>query len=295
MSAVFVRVPARITSRPGRLARTQCDKPKPSIDPGISTSLKTISTPISGRIKTRIASSALAASITLYPHARKYSAITVLVRISSSTRRIVSWTADGGTFADSGGRVGLRPRRHVGSALIARRRHPILQNFANPVDDSIRCVGLWKQPLHAARKLRAIPEGGGRQYHRQAWMMRIDMARQGQTIQSAGHLDVADDEVDVGGRLQKIRRLVSADRLDDPESALTQLLANHQPHEHFVFHNQHGRRLPSRTGQVGSFHRRCTHESCFKPFNRPTQRSCNRSNPLAASPGEAAPGCDWPL
>src|SRR3977135_442411 len=201
MSAVFVRVPARITSRPGRLARTQCDKPKPSIDPGISTSLNTISTPISGRIKTRIASSALAASITLYPHARKYSAITVLVRISSSTRRIVSWTADGGTFADSGGRVGLRRSRHVGPALIARPRHPVLEDFANPVDDAIHRVGLREQPLHAVRKLRAIPERGRRQAHRQARMMPIYMARQGQTVQSTGHLDVADDEIDLGGRL----------------------------------------------------------------------------------------------
>src|SRR4030088_2929346 len=141
------------------------------------------------------------------------------MRISSSTRRIVSWTADGGTFAESGGRVRLR------------RWHTVLEDFANPVDDAIHRVGLREQPLHAARKLRAIPEGGRRKAHRQPRMMSIDMALQGQTIQSTGHLDVADDEIDLGGRLQNLRRLVGSDGLDDPQSALSQLLANHEPHE----------------------------------------------------------------
>jgi len=52
-------------------------------------------------------------------------------------------------------------------------------------------------------------------------MMRINMARQGQTVQATGHLDVADDEIDLGGRLQNLRRLVGTDGLDDPQSALS--------------------------------------------------------------------------
>src|SRR5437867_5694526 len=217
--------------------------------PGILMSLNTMS--ICVRLaNTATASSALAASITLYPASRRNSATALRIRISSSTTRTAGSRVAPSCDAialDIAPQTPMIPEQARGTVvphpgaipLRLRCRSPSFKKNVDSAHDLLRMVRLLQETFVAEiRGLLSRPGYSRGQDQVDAGMLLAKPLGKTEPIHAAAELDLGEDDVDLLSGPKHGHRVVGRDPFENPVPALAQIIGNGHAHQDIRLYNE---------------------------------------------------------